>query len=143
MYAPGETTLLNGEVVTEIRIPKETRRRASSYRRIDRTVVDIALVSAAAAITLNDDNTISGARIALGAVAPTVIRSPRAESVINGITIGELNDVLCRAAGDAAFQDASPIDDVRASAEYRSAMVKVLVRRVLEDVVDALSGGDR
>jgi carbon-monoxide dehydrogenase medium subunit len=143
MRGPGKTTLRDSEVVTEIRIPIDTRRRASSYRRIDRTVVDIALVSAATAITLDDDDKIVDARVALGAVAPTVIRSPKAESVIKGKAIGELNDALRRAAGEAASQDASPIDDVRASAEYRSVMVKVLVRRVLEDVVEALSGGER
>jgi carbon-monoxide dehydrogenase medium subunit len=143
MCGPGKTTLLDGEIVTEIHIPTDTRRRASSYRRIDRTVVDIALVSAAAAITLDDSDAIVDARVALGAVAPTVIRSDGAESALKGKAISELNDELRRAAGDAATQDAAPIDDVRASAEYRSAMVKVLVRRVLEDVVRSLCGEGR
>jgi len=140
MRGPGATTLQDGEIVTEIRIPTDTRQRASSYRRIDRTVVDIALVSAAAAITLDDDGTVAAARVVLGAVAPTVVRSDSAESILKGKSIAELDDAVRRTAGETASRDASPIDDVRASAEYRSAMIKVLVRRVLEDVVGTLSG---
>ena len=140
MRGPGQTSLRKDELVEEIQIPRCPKRHASSYRRIDRTVVDIALVSAATAITLDDDDCIVDARISLGAVAPTVIRSPDAESRLKGTPLKELDGTLRQAVGEAASMDASPIDDVRASAEYRTAMVKVLVRRVLEDVVSDLEG---
>jgi len=140
MTAPGKTSLQPAELLTTICIPRDSNPRAGAYRRIDRTVVDIALVSAAAAVTLGPDGRLDNSRIALGAVAPTVIRSPRAEAVLAGLSLDDVNDDLAREAGEAASQDATPISDVRASAGYRSAMVKVLVRRVLDDIFCSLRG---
>jgi carbon-monoxide dehydrogenase medium subunit len=139
MSGPGKTSLHHSELVTEICIPTPSQARASSYRRIDRTVVDIALVSAAGAITLDND-VVDEVIIAMGAVAPTVIRSARAEAMVKGIALIAINDEFIQRVGDAAVEDATPITDVRASAEYRSAMIKVLVRRVVEDIKRALSG---
>ena len=141
MQNPGKISLHHCELVTEICIPLPSHARASSYRRIDRTVVDIALVSAAGAITLDSNDVVGSAVIAMGAVAPTVIRSARAEAMVTGTALAAINDDFMQAVGEAAAEDATPITDVRASADYRSAMVKVLVRRVLEDITRALSGG--
>ncbi len=140
MTAPGKTSLQPAELLTTICIPRESKPRAGAYRRIDRTVVDIALVSAAAAVTPDPDGELDSIRIALGAVAPTVIRSPHAEAVFAGVSLGYVNDDLVSEAGEAAALDAIPISDIRASAEYRSAMVKVLVRRVLNDIFSSLRG---
>ncbi|RLA15826.1 MAG: hypothetical protein DRQ59_00440 [Gammaproteobacteria bacterium] len=140
MISPGKTSLHHSELVTEICIPTPSQARASSYRRIDRTVVDIALVSAAGAIRLDSNNVVESAIIAMGAVAPTVIRSARAEALLTGTALSALNGEFLQRVGDAAATDATPITDVRASAEYRSAMIKVLVRRVLEDISDSLLG---
>lgn len=140
MRGPGQTCLQHSEMVTEICIPLPSKTRASSYRRIDRTVVDIALVSAAGAITLDDSGVVDSVKIALGAVAPTVIRSSRAEAVLSGAALSSLGHEDFQRAGNAAAEDATPINDVRASAEYRTAMTRVLVRRVLEDISHSLSG---
>ncbi len=140
MTAPGRTSLQPAELLTTICIPRESNPRAGAYRRIDRTVVDIALVGAAAAVAPGPDGELDGIRIALGAVAPTVIRSPRAEAVFAGVSLGDVNNELVSEAGEAAALDATPISDIRASAEYRSAMVKVLVRRVLGDISSSLRG---
>ncbi len=141
MVGPGKTSLNHSEVVTEICIPCPVQARASSYRRIDRTVVDIALVSAAAAIMLDRDNRVTYATIAMGAVAPTVIRSSRAEKMLKDLILDDMTDELIRRIGEAASEDTTPITDVRASAGYRTAMIKILVRRVLEDIRELLSGG--
>ncbi len=140
MLSPGKTSLQHSELVTEICIPLPAQARASSYRRIDRTVVDIALVSAAGAITLDSNDMVDEVIIAMGAVAPTVIRSARAEAMVKGVALAAIDDDFMHRVGDAAAEDATPITDVRASADYRSAMVKVLVRRVLEDISRSLSG---
>jgi len=140
MCSPGKTSLQHSELVTEICIPISSQARACSYRRIDRTVVDIALVSAAGAITLDSNDMVDDVIIAMGAVAPTVIRSAWAEAMLKGVALSAIDDDFMRRVGDAAAEDATPITDVRASADYRSAMVKVLVRRVLEDISRSLSG---
>ncbi len=137
---PGTTCLQQDEVVTEVCIPIGANRRASSYRRIDRTVVDIALVSAAAAMTVDSNDSIESITISLGAVAPRVIRSAQAEKMLIGNSLTALDYEFSQTVGEAAAADATPISDIRASAEYRKAMVKVLVSRVLDDISLVLSG---
>src|SRR6266542_1862487 len=76
----------------------------------------------------NGAGSIREARIALTAVAPTIVRAPVAEALL----VGRPPDGAgFRAAGEAAAQSASPIDDVRASAGYREAMIRVVVARAL------------
>ncbi len=77
-------------------------------------------------------------RIALGAVAPTPIRARAAEEAIEGQPIE--TDALTEAARLAAEKDAQPISDIRGSAQYRSAMVRVLVERALRHVATDLKG---
>jgi carbon-monoxide dehydrogenase medium subunit len=90
--------------------------------------MEIAVVGAAALVTLADDGTVEAARIALTAVAPTIVRAPDAEAILAGAAADR---EVYRRAGDAAAAAASPIDDVRASAEYRRAMLAVVVARTI------------
>jgi len=71
---------------------------------------------------------IKRARIALGSVAPTIVRAPEAEAFLVGKTLTP--DVI-EQAGELAQSAAKPIDDVRGPAEYRSEMIRVTVRRAL------------
>ncbi len=70
----------------------------------------------------------SDIRIALGAVAPTVIRARRTEDLIRGRRI---DAALLAEAAESAMQEATPIGNVRASAAYRRDMVGVLTRRAI------------
>jgi len=67
-------------------------------------------------------------RIALGAVAPTVIRAPQAEASLEGRAV---TPEAMAEAGRIAATEAQPISDFRASAEYRRELVAVLTRRAL------------
>lgn len=69
------------------------------------------------------------ARLALGAVAPTIVRVPAAEETLLGQT---LNAAAIEAAARAAQAAAQPIDDIRAPADYRTDLVAVLTRRALQ-----------
>ncbi len=133
MVGPGKTALRKGELVREILIPKDGRPQACAYRRIDRTAVDIALVSASSSLTMNEDGTIASARVALGAVAPRVVSSPHAEAMLVGRRLSDLDAAFLEEVGEAASNDTTPISDIRSSAEYRTAMTKVLVGRALDD----------
>ena len=71
---PGQTSLANGEFVLEIALPPRPRRSADAYlRSIPRTEMDIAVVGAGVNLTVDAAGVITDARIALGAVAPTVV----------------------------------------------------------------------
>lgn len=90
--------------------------------------MDIAVVGVGIRLTLDDSGSIADARIALGAVAPTVIRANDAEESLIGKTPSD--DVLERAAE--LTRDASrPISDVRGSADFRRYLVGVMTKRCL------------
>jgi carbon-monoxide dehydrogenase medium subunit len=99
--------------------------------------MEIAIVGAAALVTLAADGTIGAAQIALTAVAPTIVRAPEAELALVG---GAADLTTFRAAGAAAAAAASPIDDVRASADYRRAMLAVVVTRTIAAAVARARG---
>jgi CO/xanthine dehydrogenase FAD-binding subunit len=69
-------------------------------------------------------------RIALGAVAPVVMRARGAEALIEGQV---LTPALIDAAGVRASEECRPIDDIRASAAYRRHTVHMLTRRLIAD----------
>ena len=75
---------------------------------------------------------ITDVKMSLGAVAPTPIRAKKAEATLKG---KKQDDSLLETCAEAALQESSPIDDVRSSADYRKKLIKVLVKRALEQVV--------
>lgn len=135
-----ETAIEDAELLTEIAIPLPRGQTAASYRRVARTVVDIALVNAAAAITVNDKGGIVKAGIALGAVAPTIPRAPQAEELLIGAGLEDVDPQLIERVAQKASEVAKPITDVRAGAAFRKHMAKVMVRRALEDCIVSLGG---
>ena len=71
-------------------------------------------------------------RIGLGAVAPTPMRAKNSEKRLTGESVG---DRLTEEAAAMAAKEAKPIDDHRASAEYRRMMVEVLVKRAVGQII--------
>lgn len=132
LTGPGKTArqpdeLLKAIVLPPLPIPGIT---GSAYVRLEyRQAMEIAIVGAAALLTVGDDGVCTQARIALTAVAPTCVRAPTAEKVLTGKILSV--DLLGQAARS-AHAHAKPIDDVRASGEYRRAMVAVIVERALQ-----------
>jgi carbon-monoxide dehydrogenase medium subunit len=126
---PGRTALQPGELLKEIIVPQAADHSGSFYvRHTPRARMDLAVVGVAAALTLGADGAIADARLALGAVAPVPLRATAAEALLSGQT---LTDELLREVSAAAAQEAEPIDDLRASAEYRRHLVAVLTQRAL------------
>lgn len=99
----------------------------------------ISLVNCCAILTMDDRRQVIDARLTLGAVAPTVIRIGEAEAVLIGQSLSE--DVIEHAAV-LARRAAKPIDDVRASADYRSDMASVIVHRALTQVMNGCERSD-
>ena len=139
-----KTVLRDEELLYEIivPVPDERQRREASYKRVARTVVDIALVSAAVSVT-ESEGEVCGTRISLGSVAPVPIRALEAERVLVGHDLVAIDEGLLAEAGSLAAGAAEPISDVRAGAQYRRKMCAVLTRRALADSLDRLNGTGR
>lgn len=135
---PGRTIAAAVELLTTVRLQALPTGTGSAYIRLEyRRAMEIAVVGAAVVVTLVGDGTISAARVALNAVAPTVVRAPAAEAAL----VGRPGDHdAARAAGSAAAAAATPISDVRASADYRRAMLDVVVRRTVLAAIERARG---
>ena len=127
---PRKTALKYDEILVEIVIPKKNVGKPTAFLKFGlRKGQALALVNAAASFWVDGKaNTFREATVALGAVAPKVIRAPSAEKYLAGKTISE--EAMAEA-GRLAASDAKPITDFRASAEYRRELVAVLTRRAL------------
>jgi carbon-monoxide dehydrogenase medium subunit len=123
--APGQTSLAAGEFVLEIRLPARPARSSDAYlRSIPRTEMDIAIVGAGVSLTVDAEGVISDARIALGAVAPTVVLADAA-----AVVGSKLDEAALERLDAAARAVCRPIDDKRGTADYRTKIAGVLARR--------------
>jgi carbon-monoxide dehydrogenase medium subunit len=128
---PGQTVLQPTELLVALHVPTPGPHSGALYiKHSPRHTMDIATVGVVSVVTLaTADGVCQQARIALGAVAPTVIRAEAAESLLLGQTINtEHIDQAAQAAADAVH----PIDDIRGTAMHRRAIVAPLVRRTLK-----------
>ena len=138
---PGQTVMQADELLTAVHLPLLSPNSQTTFIKLGhRRSMAIAVVSVCVHVTQGTDNTIADARIALGAVAPTVVRMPAAEALLNG---HQLDSRVIAAAAQQAAEDVSPITDVRASRQYRQRMVEVLVRRALTTNLNKLTAGGR
>lgn len=141
---PGRTALQPGEFLTSLHLPPVPPQSRGVFNKLGRTKIgDISMVSVAvwvdfgqaeAVAVRNTQHAIRNVRIALGAVGPTPLRAPEAEAAL----MADSSPEGVRRAASLAAAAARPIDDIRASAAYRRAMVEVLTRRGIEAL---LAGG--
>ncbi|MCS3918070.1 xanthine dehydrogenase family protein subunit M [Fervidibacter sacchari] len=131
---PGETVRQADELLTEVIVPIPPYRSGCSFYKLSvRRYMDIAIVNAAAFVSVNEDGFITDAKIALGSVAPTPIRAYEAEERLKGNSI---SDILLDEVGKLAQEASSPITDQRGTAEYRRIMVYRLTKRVVKEAYE-------
>jgi carbon-monoxide dehydrogenase medium subunit len=135
---PGRTSLARDEFILEFRFPPRPARSGDAYLRfIPRTEMDIAVVGCGVNVTLDENGVCTAARVALGAVAPTVILVPEAAQALIGHKLDA--DTLTKL--DAAAQaSAKPISDKRGTVEYRVKVAGVLARRTAAIAFDRAAG---
>jgi len=127
---PGESVLTDGELISAVLIPKMKNLQGAFVRLGQREALAISKVSLALLLKIKDDK-IEEARIALGAVAPTVIRAPQTEKKLKGqkkynSVISEAKKIIC--------EEVSPISDIRSIAEYRKEMCGILLEEAFEQL---------
>jgi carbon-monoxide dehydrogenase medium subunit len=129
---PGETALNPGEILKEIQIPPMPDKGQGVYIKLStRKRMDLAVVGVAAMVETKN-GVIKDARIGLGAVAPTSMRARNSEEILKGKKADEETILI---AARTASEESKPIDDHRASAEYRKMMVEVLVKRAIHQAL--------
>jgi CO/xanthine dehydrogenase FAD-binding subunit len=135
---PGRNVLQNGEFLVSLKIPAPAAGFGACYLRfIPRNEMDIAVVGAGSSVVLSaDGSTITSARVALGAVAPTPI------VVDTSALAGQpANEATIEAAAEASTAAARPISDMRGTVEQRRHLAGVLTRRTLQQAIARANGG--
>ena len=128
-------------MLVSMKIPAPASNSSSYYLRfIPRNEMDIAVVGAGVSVTLDAaKQTITSARIALAAVAPTPLFAEQASALLAG---REVSDEAIDAAAEAAQAIARPISDMRGTAEQRTHLVGVLTRRALNGAIQRVRDTD-
>jgi len=151
---PGQTVLEQGEILTEILIPKPPPNTGSAYwKHQRRQALDLPILGVAVLLSLNkatvtcsdilctstpistvlhsleeDDLVCKEVRIALGVAAPMPMRAIKAENLLRG---KEMSDELLEEVAVMASKEAQPRDSIRGEAWYRREMIKILVKRMV------------
>ena len=134
---PGQTSASADELLIALHLPAPAERCGSAYVRLEyRRAMEIAVVGAAAGVTLADDGSIASAAVALAAVAPTVMAVDGAGDALVGHSPGEAGDTVAAMAAE----QASPISDLRASDAYRRHCVGVMAARAVEAAAARAAG---
>jgi CO/xanthine dehydrogenase FAD-binding subunit len=127
-----QTALNDEELVTHVSfdIPNQDWRGVFEKLGIRRAMA-IAVVSVSALLRIEQSHVVE-ARIALGAVGPTIIRAFEVEAFLEGLSLN--SNTIIEEASSLAGKSAKPIDDIRASAQYRRLAVQGLIRRALRKI---------
>ena len=136
LLGPFTTTLEEGEILTEVRVPQPAERSGGAYEKLERKVGDFATAAVAVQLT-RENGSCASIGIGLTAVGPTTIRASEAEDALRG---GSLDEDALRAAAELAAAAADPAADLRGSEEYKRDMVRVLTLRALRRAIERAGG---
>jgi len=129
-----ETAARPGELLTAIRFLKLRADQRGIFLKLGlRRAQAISVINVAMVLTLDASDVVSSAVIALGCVAPTIVRAPSAEAYLNG---KRLDEATRSEAGRLACGDIAPIDDLRGSKEYRNTTVAVFIAEALQRIAE-------
>lgn len=124
---PGKTSLAKGEIIEAILLDKRAPRSGDAYLRfIPRTEMDIAVVSAGVNLTIDEAGIVKAARVALGAVAVTVLLVEEAAEALIG---RKLDEAALERLAKVCAGACRPIDDKRGTIEFRRKVAGVLAKR--------------
>lgn len=130
------TSLQEGEIVCRIHLPSLPAGARGVYLKHSTRAEDLAMVGVAVLLVPDgsEGKRISDLRIALGGVAPVPFRAKKAESLLGNKTV--VSQEFIKEVADTAAGEADPITDADASADYRRKMVRVFVRRAIQQAME-------
>ncbi len=128
---PGESCLTPSEILTDIILDSPPEKAKATFLKKGRVKMDLAIVSAAVLLEM-EGKKCHKVRIAVGSVAPVPLRLCQVESLLEGTTVTKKQ---VTEAQRLAAEDVSPITDIRATEEYRREMVKVFIKRGLNNLL--------
>ncbi|HUJ12103.1 MAG TPA: hypothetical protein VL171_19010, partial [Verrucomicrobiae bacterium] len=156
---PRKTVLKRGEIATGVAVPLPKKNHAACFVKLRRYEgEDLAQASVTVLVTDGDRLSVTGDRakqtghqspvtnyqprglhyrVSFGAVAPRPIRAERIEALLDG---EELTDDLIQRAVQLVPEEIAPITDIRATKEYRTHMIGVMLERGLRAAVSRLEG---
>ena len=133
---PGTTSARSDELCTALTIPNPQDRSGSAYVRLEyRRAMEIAVVGAAANVVLDPEGSIASVRVALTAVAPTILELDDLDG-LTGLSPAEAAD----GAAAASAEQATPISDLRASDKYRRHTIGVMAQRAVDAAARRATG---
>lgn len=138
IVGPSRTALEQGEILEEIRVPLPDADVRTCFDKVVRTKgLDLALVNGAISLRIGEGNVLKALRVCLGAVAPTPLLL---DDVLAGFEGRELTDGLIEEIAEFCAAQVTPIDDVRATKEYRRLRCKTTVERGIKRLLDENRG---
>jgi len=133
-----ETALAPDEVLTEVVVPEPPPGLRSAYiKYVTRSSEDRPCIGTAAFVDLDEGGRCRELRVVINAVAETPQEIAEAEQMAIG---QQLTDEVVRAAAERYAEAIEPLADMRGSAWYRTQMIRVFVRRAIEQAVAGNSG---
>jgi CO/xanthine dehydrogenase FAD-binding subunit len=128
IQGPGSASLVSGEIVTGVAIPKGARWDVAHHEKVGkRKALAIAVAGLSAMIRVSESNRIADARLAWGSLGPTIVTSEAVEKAMIG---KPLDGTTLKDAAELAREAVSPISDVRATKEYRRTLAGNLLLRL-------------
>ncbi len=121
--------LQRDEILTEVRVPPNDGYQSSYWKLRERDAIDFPLAGVAVAIKLDEDGTVADARVAVTAIFSAPTRLQSVEKLLIG---SRLTEAVIRAAGEAGYKAAHPVDNTSGTIVQRRTAVGVFIRRALE-----------
>ncbi len=134
---PCETALGAEELIKKFIIPCPSANTACCYHKnMRRKAMDVAVAGTAVSLTVDEEEVVQEASVALGAVAPTPLLIEEINEMLAG---NQLTFEKAQEAARAARKKAKPVDDVRGSKYYRNRMVETQVKNALLETYSQLT----
>jgi CO/xanthine dehydrogenase FAD-binding subunit len=125
-----KTARQSDEILTSIRVPRRWENAASCFLKLGaRRYLVISIVMVGANLLFDADNRVQEAAICVGSCSAKALRLTDLERALVGLPM----DAIAHVPQSDHFASLSPIDDIRATAEYRQEAAQTLVRRALAD----------
>jgi carbon-monoxide dehydrogenase medium subunit len=137
VVGPYQTALQVGEVLVSVRIPVPSQGEAIAHAKFAFHERPAATVACLATV---ESGRLAQVRVAVGSVGARPVRARRAEQLLGGASVGDLDPRALHEAGTAAAEEAAPVTDSNGSAEYKAQLVRVFLERTLAEAVGTRRG---